>query len=64
MFFVKVKQLILEKFTALGINDDDIMEVMNLFEQDEKSRRFFRSISDETFMCAWVYRKFGCDPPQ
>ena len=64
MFFVKVKQLIIEKFKALGINDDDIMEVMNLFEQDEESKRFFRSISDETFMRAWVYREFGLDPPQ
>ena len=57
-------QVILEKLKVLGINDDDIMEVMNLFEQDEKSGRFFRSIGDDAFMRAWVYRKFGRDLPQ
>mgnify|MGYP006972286747 CR=1 FL=1 len=56
-------QVILEKLKALGINDDDIMDLMNLFEQDEKAGRFFRSISDEAFMRAWVYRKLGRDPP-
>ena len=39
------------------------MELMQLFEQDEKLARFFLGINDDAFMRAWVYRKLGQDLP-
>ena len=56
-------QAILEKLRALGIEEGDIMELMQLFEQDEKSGRFFLGINDDAFMRSWVYRKLGQNPP-
>ena len=56
-------QAILEKLRALGIEEGDIMELMQLFEQDEKSGRLFLGFNDDAFMRSWVYHKLGQNPP-
>lgn len=55
-------QAILEKLEEMGIEQGDIIELMQLFEQDEKAGWFFLGITNDQFRRNWVYHKLGRVP--
>ncbi|KAH7690890.1 hypothetical protein IHE45_02G079400 [Dioscorea alata] len=52
-------QVILEKVRELGLADNDVMALIQIFVHDEKEARFFFEINDKAFLHAWVNHKLN-----